>query len=58
MHFASAGGNDDPTDTEEDSEPCFDYQPHCDYWSQTGYCDDEEYSGWMRNNCPKSCASC
>ena len=30
----------------------------CDEWAELGYCEHDQYNGWMEENCIKSCGHC
>jgi len=34
---------------------CEDKHEHCSYWAQEGHCQNRQYAGYMKLNCPKSC---
>ncbi|KAL5254702.1 hypothetical protein ACHWQZ_G014215 [Mnemiopsis leidyi] len=50
--MSAEGGRDDG------AELCLDFQLHCSYWAEEGYCQDDQYSVWMHQNCQKSCGIC
>ena len=43
--------------TESSEDSCADKKSSCNYWANLGYC-SEKYTGYMFNNCKKSCGLC
>ena len=43
--------------TESSEDSCADKRSSCNYWTNLGYC-SEKYTGYMFNNCKKSCGLC
>ena len=43
--------------TESSEDSCADKKSSCNYWANIGYC-TEKFTGYMFNNCKKSCGLC
>merc|ERR1712176_1278441 len=44
--------------TERSSGDCEDNHTKCKKWAKAGYCDNRDYTDYMRTNCQSSCDSC